>query len=220
MSAFCWLFCVMLSINVHATISTLNTYPPAEEEQLSVIESTNLTKVTDDSYKAGLQRFDVDEEGNYVLGFSSGSNNWAYVYDKDGSFLYGFRYTTTGTHGIELCEDGLIIFHLRGSIAMTYDNMGVCIDVQKVIANTKESNMQIHNFLHKVSEEVAKKTYQMERDVNIGSSYSRFVVIDEYGEETILYSDTTNHSIEIIGIVLGLAFLGFIITGSVIKNKN
>ena len=196
------------TLNVNATISDISSCALSEERKIKLIRFADLELVSDDSKQFQFTCFDVDGGGNYALGFaSSGDRGFAYVYSNDGNFLYGFSFNTNGAYGIELCEDGLGIFYGRENVILTYDRNGVCVDAQKLVATTSDHHTRIGNFLRRTSETVDGRQYSMQRDVNIGESYSRFVVTDADGTETILYQNPSGNGGEIIVIVSGALFL-------------
>lgn len=209
--AFICLICVMFCssvFRVNATVSNVKSYPLPEERKTKLVNFADLEVVLNDEYKYLLTRFDVDEEGNYALGFeSSGERGFVYVYNQNNDFLYGLSFNTNGAYGIELCEEGLNIFFNREAVILTYDRNGVCIDAQKLLTKTSDYYTLIDNYLRKTSETVDGRQYSMQRDVNIGSSYSRFVVTDANGVETILYQDSSGPISEIAIFAFGVLFL-------------
>lgn len=188
-----------------------------EEIKTKLVRFTDFEIVSDDSYQYKLMCFDVDAEGNYALGFGSSRNRaYVYVYNNACEFICGCSFNTNGSHGIELCNEGIKIFHGREDVVLTYTWDGMCIDAQNLILNTSNQYTLRSNFLRKTRETIDGRTYSMQRDVNIGESYSRFVVTDADGTETILYGDSSSHVGEIILIVFGILFL---IVGAILTFK-
>ena len=206
----------MLTLDVKSVEMESNSI--SAEEKASIIENIHLQIIQDDSPKTGIQCFDVSLDGLIALGCSYGGNKFIYVYDASGTFQYGFSFYCDGAYGIEFQGKNLGIYFLRGNVLVTYDSRGVCIGVQKM-AETKEHYEIINDFLNRTEKNVGGKHYSMERDIELGDSYSRFVVTNEIGMKTILYDATTNHTLgQIISIVFLVGFLFVVIRGCILKS--
>lgn len=203
----CAFVCVLvcgLVLGVQATDPEITTYTPSEKERALIVENTALELVADDSYPYALRGFGADDAGNYALAFAG---NYVYVYNSSGEFLYGVHFKAMGVCGIDLCEKGLQIYNVRSEMLLTYDSTGNCVDVQKVAPKAAQSYLQ--SYLEKESKETACGTYRLERPLDIGSYYTKLVVTDPNGSETVLYDDPTGHYGEIVVFALTACILVF-----------
>lgn len=185
------------------------TYSLSGEEKAEAIKKINLELIYDDSNKVGIQCFDVSSNGSIALAFQSGSKGWVYVYNPKGVFQYGFTFVADGDFGIEFYQEFLALYFIRGNRIAIYDSSGTCIDIcdeippNQNIGRTKE-------ILNRYQKELSGKQYILERDVALGDSYSRCVVIDQQGIRTEIYDVSTKHSAgQIVRLISILVFFVF-----------
>ena len=194
----------------NATSVNFETSICSDDEKEAFIEHINLQPVCEDNNEMSIQCFDVHLNGNYALAFGKGSNCNVYVYDPNGVYLYGFRFDSLGAYGIQFRGDMLEIYFVRGDSIAVIDETASCIDVQKVLT-TRQNLLNERKLLDCCSKELNGKTYVLERDLDIGDSYSRFVVINKNGERTVLVDVSTDHTIQQILLIASLVVI-FVIT--------
>ena len=222
--------CIMcVVVSMCATVSAENTktldfsvQSLSEEEKTGFIQKTKLKMIYDDSDKKGIKTFDISENGTIALALGSNADNNIniYVYDPKGNFQYGYNFYSDGAYGIGFVEENIAIYFLRGDTIAIFDPNGNCIDVQKII-NPDECMMLSKNIINRVSKQETDKSYLLERDVNIGDTYSRFVILEEDGTRNVLYDISQQHSIgNILWIVGIVGFFGIVIVGIVKKQRS
>ncbi len=210
---FFWLFIFIILIFGAATVNSqaatlgLPTNSLPEEEKNAFLKKVEIEVVNNDDLKAGILCFDVREDGTIALAIENAVNNIVYVYDQLGKFQYGYRFNSEGNYGVEFQGQLLAIYFQRSNIIMLLDSTGKCVDVQEVI-QPNQHLQRINEILERTNKEIADKEYVLERDINIGSGYSRFVVIDKHGERTVIYDATTKN---LIGQILLIAFIVVVI---------
>lgn len=195
------------------------TYSLSGEEKAESIKKINLELIHDDSNRAGIQCFDVSQNGSVALAFQSGSRCLIYVYNAAGAFQYGFMFFSDGDFGIEFYQEYLAIYFIRGNSIAIYDSEGNCIDIQKEL-NPNQNLGRTKEILNRTLKEVDGKQYILERDVPLGDSYSRCVVVDTKGTRTVLYDNSTTHSTaQIVRLVAFVSFFVFVAWGAYKKLK-
>lgn len=206
----CVAFAFLISSpTANATTLGFRTQSLSPAEKTDAIEDINLELVFDSSNKAGIQCFDVSSNGSVALAFQEDSKGWIYVYNADGTFQYGFTFAANGDYGVEFYQDFLALYFLRGNRIAIYDSSGTCIDIldeippNQNIGRTKE-------ILNRSQKESSGKQYILERDVALGDSYSRCVVIDQQGVQTVIYDISTKHRAgQIVRLISILCFFAF-----------
>lgn len=215
----CFLFAIgacMSTIDVKSV--GMETHSISTEEKASIIENIHLQIIQEDSRNTSIQCFDVSQDGMIALGSSSGGNKLIYVYDASGTFQYGFCFYCDGAYGIEFQGGNLGIYFLRGNVLVTYDSSGACVDVQKM-ADTTENYAIAKDLLNRTEKYIAGRHYAMERNMEFGNAYSRFVVTDELGIKTVLFDSTKSHSAsQILFMLFLVGFLFAVIRGCVLKS--
>ena len=220
----CLLICMILVCRVclipaNAASLGIVTESLSEAEKASFVDKLSLEAISNDENKSGVQCFDVSDDGTVAIATGSGNHCAVYVYDSQGTFQYGYRFSCDGDYGVVFCENMLSIFFLRGDTFAFFDSSGACIDVQKV-TNPEQNPVYFKEILNRTEKKVAGRTYTLERDLNLGDSYSRLVMTDEQGEITLQYDAGADHIVaQIIGIVAVILFFAFVITGLIKKRK-
>lgn len=220
----CLLICMILVcgvclIPVNAASLGIVTEPLSEAEKASFVDNLGLELISNDENKSGIQCFDVNEDGTVAIATGSGNHCAVYVYDSQGTFQYGYRFSCDGDYGVVFCENMLSIFFLRGDTFAFFDSSGTCLDVQRV-TNPEQNHVYFKEILNRTVKEVAGRTYTLERDLDLWDSYSRLVITDEQGETTLLYDAGSDHIVvQIVGIVAVVLFFAAIIIGLIKKRK-
>ena len=192
----------------------------SEEEKAAVLEQLNLQLLPDDSRKTSLRCFDVGLDGAVAIGTASGSGCILYVYDSSGAFRYGYSFHADGAYGLEFRGDMLALFLLRGNVFVLFDSEGNCVDFQK-ITNVEQNHVKAKELLNRSTKIIGEKTYSLQRDMDIGDSYSRLVLKEKSGECTVLYDVTSqNKTGQIIMVAFIACFFGFVIWGCIEKKKS
>ena len=206
--------CGIDAITANATTLGMATYSLTDEEKASLLERLNFGTIEDDRNKTGIQCFDVSENGTIALAVEG---DFIYVYDQLGIFQYGCSFRSDGEFGIEFQDEMLAIYFLRGNFIIILDADGKCTDIQKVI-EPDQHLVRVLKILNRTSKEIYGKKYLLERDIDVGEAYSRFV-IEEGDKRIVLYDVTVDHNIETIMLIVGLTCISTFMIFGVIKKK-
>ena len=216
----CFYFCVLIvcSINLFAlrvSSASISSNSLSDEEKDSFLDRICWELIDTDSHKSPICCFDVAEDGTIALAIAS---NAIFVYDEHGVFQYGCSFRADGDFVIEFDEDKLILHFLRGNTMLFVDDSGACVDIQKAV-DPVQHVILINEIRNQTAKAIDEKTYSLERDLNIGDFYSRFI-IDENGKRMVLYDVTSDHIVKQIMLVASpICFFAFIFYG-LAKNKS
>lgn len=129
--------------------------------------------------------FDVNENGFYAIGCK---DNTIHIFNSDGIFQYGYRFTIDGTYGIDLKENNIIIYLGRSNTAVEVNSAGECVAAETI----HFSKDMVDNIINRTYKQIENTHYYLERDIGIfNGDYSRLVKNDETGNQIILYDVTT-----------------------------
>lgn len=213
------LICSSFASTVSAVAQTIKTFPIDDADKAAIISKANIQPIETASIMNGITCFDVSNSGEIAIGIDWASNSVIYVYDSQGVFQYGFSFYVDGDYGIAYCDNLLGIYCIRGDTIMFCDNSAACLDV-RTLSSDELGYWQAKEILNRVSKEMGGKRYVLERDINIGDSYSRLVEIDEQGVRTVLYDATPEHNIgQILGLSAIIIFFLFVVWGCITKAK-
>lgn len=192
-----------------------------EEDVSDIFNRLDLKTIDEPMDHHPFSCFDVNEFGEYVLGFGQQDTDMILVYDSDGSYVCGFSIKNSGNLGA-LWENGSIVLYLsRSDLAVSIDRNGKCVNIRKI-----QNTMQNNEFWNQV-------VYANRRDMNGVSftaengpftsellhwgAYHRLVKTTPDGERVVLY-DTSSDPSHFIW-VLGMIFLLFLFFGFVFMHK-
>lgn len=216
---FVLLICSSFASAVSATAQTLKTYPIDDKVKAAIISKANIQPIETASIINRITCFDVSDSGEIAIGVDWASNSAIYIYDSSGVFQHGFIFYVDGDYGIAYCDNLLGIYCIRGDTIMLCDDSGTCMDV-RTLSSDERGYWQAKEILNRVSKEMGGKKYVLERDLEIGDSYSRLVKIDEQGNRTVLYDATPEHNIgQILGLSIVICFFLFVVWGCITKAK-
>lgn len=160
-----------------------------EDEISKDLSKINIVLLEEEPSKKNIDCFDVRNDGTVAILQSRSSNRRVIcVYDRKSEFLYGYEFTTTGSAAIEWNDDLLSIYLIRSESIISVDSNGNVVDVSEYEL-TSEQNSHI-NYLTSSQREVNENTYILQNDgiaKFLGTSYSKLVVKDGNGAETVFY---------------------------------
>ena len=190
------------SISVHS-------HSLSDEERDAFLQRVRWETIDTERRNTPICCFDVASDGTIALATSEGV---IYVYDKQGSFLFGCSFYPDGVFGIEFDEDELVLHFLRGNTTLLIDDSGDCIDIQKA-DDPIQHTLHIKEIHSQTFLEIGNTKYFLEREIDIGDSYSRFV-ITENGKRMVHYDVTSNHiAKQVMLVATPICFFAFVIYG-------
>lgn len=180
----------------------------------TILENINITRIDEEPRKQGIFCFDVNERGEIAIGYKDFfAGKTVCVYSSDGAFQYGYRFQDLGSYGIELEEDILKIYFVRGEIAVTVNSLGEIVSVTE-IQDTRENNSYWRQILYKNKWKIGETEYVLRNEMGIlnifCASYSRLVVIDGNGTEQIFHD--VHSTMYVFAIIKCILISGFVIT--------
>lgn len=159
-----------------------------QEEQQCFLSYRNLSYFTSEPKKDAIKSFSVNDQGMVAVG--SAERNIVSVYNRDGDFQYGYRFSCDGTFGVDWNQNNLIIYFVRGNKAVEVDEVGTILKIYE-IKSTKNQDFKYENHLFYYKKRSNEKVYVMKNDsafLNfISSKYSKLVCVDEIGNEKCIY---------------------------------
>ena len=200
---------MLFSVTAVATAETgddVTTYSALEDVKLNVEKSLDLTLVREDLSANGIRHFDVSPEGKIALGFGQGMNSRICVFDQKGIFQYAYKFSTEQGWAIAFQGENVGIYLVRSELIAVYDSEGTCVDVLRIY-NTRQNMDATRRIYYRTRKQVSQKQYYLDRDINLGQSYSRLITVDESGNTNVLYDASVDVVIgQIIGTVSAVAF--------------
>jgi len=194
---------IVVSATQHFTLG-VTTQSVSEEIKSDIVKSLDLEILKSEEGRSEIKCFDISTTGMIAIATDTGSISRIYIYDQNGIFQYGYRFSVDGAYGIGFNGQNLAIYLIRGDIICIVDSSGNCLDIQKIIEPGHHLSKELLYRTKKIFEE---NEYTLERDIGIGDGYSRLVKTDSQNVDVILYDVTTNHIIK--QIVLILCIVGF-----------
>ena len=198
----------------------MRTEPLTEEEKRASVKEIGVEVIAAEEGKAGIKSFDVSADGMIAVATESGSVSRIYVYDQNGIFQYGFRFSVKSAYAIGFEGQNIAIYCVRGDMIYVFDSSGACVSVERIVNCNADSKIA-QELLSRTQKVVAGYEYRMEQDIHIFDSYSRLVKADPQGVKTILYDVTTEHIIkQVIGVLCIVGFFSFSVYGIYRKQKS
>lgn len=193
--------------------------------QKDIADNLDLVLIRTPIIDEAITCFDISENGDIALGFHKFARKSVCVYNSDGRFKYGYSFDTDGQFGIGWNEERIVIYLVRGDIAVLIDDNANIMEMQK-IQNTFPNNSYWNHTVFKTSRTTDDADYSIRNDLGLlnlfaMSSYSKLVKKDRDGEETILYDASNSLAITIItyGIIV-ILFITFAIAYIVRLTRN
>ena len=221
----CFLFILLslifVTIGVSAKESGFSMYAVLEKEAKSVLNRIDLTFLTEEPPKEAINCFDVNENGLFVVGCETGMKKTVCVYSYEGIFQFGYSFVDAGSIYVELFDDYLAIYTVRGSLAIVLDFTG---NVEKILAiiNTPHNNQYWYYLTKLTSKETKSAIFKIRNDMGFlfnlfASDYSQVVVKEANGEEKIIYDVNSGQFAKKLTFLIGLIIFVAIVVFCIVK---
>lgn len=192
------------TVFVSALSTGFSTEEMSKQEIDRVLQNTEISLLQIEPAKKSIECFDANN-GLVAIGCSESMNKTVCIYTETGEFLYGYRFKSSGSFGIDLVDNVLNIYLVRSDVALSIDSSGTVIDVQK-IQNTQENNDYWAEVLHETERVNGDKKYKIKNDMGLlnffAFSYSQLVVINANGEENIIYDVNTTQTFYTVALII------------------
>ena len=200
----------------------LTTEELPEDRINTILESVNIRTLSSEPSKSAIDCFDVNENGLIAVGCSIANNKTVCIYTSDGVYQCGFVFTTLGDFYVELIENVLNIYLVRGDTAISINFSGEIESVRE-IQNTSANNFYQMYILGSTSRKIGDAEYIIRNDMGIfnifASSYSQLTVKSNNGDERIIYDVNSTQLVFMIISVLGIAIFISVIVICVIRQS-
>lgn len=191
-----------------------------EDEFSSVCTNLALSVIDEPDIDVGFCCFDVNESGDYALGFDLPLKDIILVYDSTGSYQYGFSFSDNGAFGLEWDNENIVIYRVRSDLAISVDSSGNILEMG-IIPDTLENNEYWNNEVNANKRNVAGVTYTAEHWIANHEwlrwgAYPRLVKTMPDGERIVLFdqpafSVVTSVILVVLIIAAFLTVIGFFI---------
>lgn len=177
-------------VAAHAELAHFDTIPVADEKVQTYIRSIDLVRLSEEPPLSGIACFDVRDDGMIAIGLDSGDRKTIGVYGPNGVFHDGYTFNCSGSYGIEWDQEQLLVYFVRGDIAMTIDLSGTVADIRS-IPNTTENNHYWNHSVKLRKRVVGSSVYWLDNNPGIlnalSGTYSQLKFRDDSGAEHIIY---------------------------------
>ncbi len=171
-----------------------------EDEMTTISSNVNIALLKEEPSKKNIDCFAVRSDSTVAILQNRSSNRRVIcIYDNKGEFLHGYEFTTTGGAAIEWNDDVLSIYLIRSNIVISVDSDGNIVNIVEY-EFTSEQNSHINHLVSSIQREANGTTYTLENEgiaKFLGSSYSKLVVKDGNGAETVFYESDISSQNEI-----------------------
>lgn len=193
----------------------ISTEPMSQTNVQKLQENLKLSVLAEEPQRETIRCFDVNEHGLIAIGCENVKGRTVCIYTSDGEYQYGYQFQCMGSFGVELIEDLLIIYLVRGDIALAIDSGGEIINAVR-LQETAESNSNWIRQVFSKERKTDEYVYVLKNDLGIfntfASSYSQLIKIDKNNEEYIIYDVNTDQLLRVIISIIGvLCFAGVVI---------
>ncbi|MDD7635688.1 MAG: hypothetical protein PUJ55_01975 [Clostridiales bacterium] len=199
-------------LEVFAINIGFSTEPLPEDDIDTFLENVNISMLADEPEKKAIACFDVNENGEIVIGSRDSDNKTVCVYTSDGDFQYGYSFECSGSFGIELDKNILYIYFVRNDVAIAVNPMGEVESIRK-IQDTSENNSYWNNSVLLTRRKVGDNEYILTNNMSVlnvfASTYSQLVTINKNGEESVIYDVGSTQFPNMVAIFIGaIVFIG------------
>ncbi len=230
---------VIVGYSIAAYAATeFSTQDMADDKAEEFCKNVNIIKSIEKPEMMPIECFDVNDDGMYVLGHSNVKSDLliedvssgrisdrkvASVYNAEGVFQYCYYFFCSGSFGLELLDDGLMIYFTRSSVAVELNILGEIKSVREIL-DTIDNNSYWNNVVYHNERQLNDIKYILKNDVGIldlfTSNYSQLIIRDEGGNEKVVYDVSFDSNKRMILSVLGVVLLVIVVLISIIRQMH
>ncbi len=196
-----FLFLINSSWKCFAMNTGLTTVEMNNDSKQMFFSNTILSPIEDMPDNMTIDFFDVNESGQIAMILGEASTKYVAVYNSDGIFEYGFKFSDYGNVGVEWDREYLILYFVRSDVAAAFDNRGRCVEL-RMIENTTNNNSYWNHHISATTRTKNGSTYTIQNRMGLFNwfctGYSQLVQTDNQGHERILYDVKSAHTTRIV----------------------
>ena len=211
---------VLGTVHFFAADSGFETESLTDEAKQKIIKNFDISLIKVEPAKRKIYCFDVNSKGMIAIGQNDSNNKVISIFDRDGSFCFGYGFECYGTFGIELNEDNLLIYLVRDQLTVEINFDGKIQNVEKITNATKNTSYWNHSVFAESKTENGV-CYEMKNNNGFfdlfATAYTQISVTEADGEERIIYdcdaSSSQNPYTEIIfiAVIIACCVFGFFV---------
>jgi hypothetical protein len=219
------LFVLLLMFNFVGVSAQINTeeLPQEEYDELFKTFEEDIVLLTEEPRQREFESFDANENGLFVIGYSSSATSiidrydYACVYNIEGVFQYAYRFNSVGSFYCEIDNyNNFILYEVRGNIMCTVNPRGEIVDIRRVSA--EDLNWRVLE--EEGFEIVGDITYTFKNNTIfdfIDDNYSSISVKDSSENENVIFDVSGYYIAKTLIIFCAInAFVIFVISTAII----
>ena len=182
-------FLILSPAALAAVHTGFSTEPLSAADTATFLRSVKLTPLSEEPKRRPIACFDASDE-RIAIGCGDSGNKTVCVYTTEGVFQYGWRFPCSGSFGVELDGENLILYFARSDVAASVNPTGTIESLAK-IQNTIDNNAYWNHHVHAITREVGGIRYTLKNNLGFfglfASTYSQLTATGPDGEERLLY---------------------------------
>ena len=197
--------------------NSMETVEMSETKKKTLLYNMNIKRIEKAPPKTTISYFDVNSKGMFAVGYERVAYRGIAVFDKDGNFLFGYKFNSSGSFCFELNDNNLVIYVTRSDAAIDLSFDGEIIGVAE-LKDTKENREYKNNHILARKKSENDVTYIMKSGGSI-LHYGKITATSPDGEEKTIYSSGAIAYIETGLIITGLVVFITLLTISMVRLK-
>lgn len=191
----------------------------SEQEKIDFLKPLNFRKSETEFKDYPISCFAISEDGLIALGFNAGEEAKINIYNLEGRFLYGYRFTNNGSTLVTFFEgEALSLFWGKRNYIASFDSEGNCIQLRKAINTNQTADAYDSDRWRPAKGTVGNMKYYAEGN-GLSNKFSRFTVEDSSGKRIVIYDATEEISSRNVVTCVALISVAALILFTIYKNK-
>ena len=163
---------VLVLTNILFILVTATSFIDIETSQIpdsrktQILSNIQVELLTTDNMKASIKCFALNQNGFIAIGLDASPQKLVYVFNVDGVFQYGYRFSCDGKFGVGWDGDNIIVYFIRGDIAATFDQAAQCIEMVQ-LDNSAVNNRYFNQEVFAAERISQGNTYYLKSDMGI-----------------------------------------------------
>ncbi len=214
------IFCGITEKDVFAMTTGFSTKKLPEAEQESIL-SKDKDIFYNEPASAPIVCFDVNENGSFLVVYKGASDRRVGIYDPQGNFQYGYSLGPGGNLGAEWDEENIILYFMRGDLALLVDPYGNCLEACEISLTNPKNKLYWNQVVFSTEKDCGKKKYILTSSLGplngLFHSYSKITCMSDDGKETVLYNVDKAVFLKILSMLVFVAIFIIIIVVVLLK---
>ena len=167
--------------------------PALYSEQEAFLSKIDFNRISEEINPYPIESFSISKNGLIALGVNSSNDTLIYVYNTEGSFLYGYQFISS-VFEVFFDDENVAIYWGKENFAATFDPEGNCLKFNRTDGFKETNTPKYDGYARPTSGKIGFIEYSVEHAIGLNPQYDKFIIKDTLGNSLEIYNVEKEHN--------------------------